>query len=50
MPETVLFIASTVSEGTSFWIMLRSKGSMSFIKFQRADLYKQTQEHHDNEK
>jgi hypothetical protein len=41
MPEMVLFIASTVSGGTSFWMTLRSKGSISWIKFHRIDFYKE---------
>lgn len=45
MPEIVLFIASTVSGATSFWMTLRSKGSISWIKFQSMDFYRE-QTHH----
>lgn len=41
MPEIVLFIASTVSGATSFWMTLRSRGSISWIKFQSMDFYRE---------
>lgn len=40
MPEIVLFMASTVVGGTSFWIMLTSNGSISCIKDERIDFWK----------
>lgn len=41
MPDIVLFIASMVVGGTSFWIRLTSKGSISWIKFERTDFWKE---------
>lgn len=37
MPEMVLFIASKVAGGTSFWIRLTSNGSISCINSERSD-------------
>ena len=40
MPEMVLFIASKVAGGTSFWIRLTSNGSISCINSERSDFWK----------
>lgn len=40
IPEMVLFIASKVAGGTSFWIRLTSNGSISCINSERSDFWK----------
>lgn len=41
MPEMVLFMASNVMGGTSFWIRLTSKGSISCTRLARTDFWKE---------